>query len=72
VEAYAGLSTHADVNVPVLFSRLGAQPLFSLALDRPLTDQEISVGLKQLDELLAKDAPNNNCYEFLTSLGITV
>ena len=43
-----------DVNVPELYSRLGAQPSFSLALDRQLTTAEIRSGLQELDELLVE------------------
>ena len=57
VEAYAGLAGRPDVNVPALYSRLGAQPLFSLALDRPLTAREISRGLEKLTQLLTERAP---------------
>jgi hypothetical protein len=57
VQAYAGLAGRPDVNIPVLYSRLGAQPLFSKALDRPLTDGEIRTGLQKLDDLLAARAP---------------
>lgn len=46
VEAYAGLSDRPDVNVPALYSRLGAQPLFSAALDQPLTAFGIQRGLE--------------------------
>src|SRR5262245_50229286 len=57
VQAYAGLVARPDVNVPALYSRLGAQPLFSTALDRPLTAGEIKAGLPKLDDLLAERAP---------------
>jgi hypothetical protein len=57
VEAYAGLAARSDINVPALYSRLGTQPLFSTALDRPLTAAEIKAGLRNLDDLLAKRAP---------------
>jgi hypothetical protein len=57
VQAYAGLAARPDVNVPELYSRLGAQPLFSLALDRQLTTAEIRSGLQELDELLVERAP---------------
>jgi WD40 repeat protein len=57
VEAYAGLAARSDVNVPALYSRLGTQPLFSTALDRPLTAAEIKDGLQKLDDLLAARAP---------------
>src|SRR5205823_7898993 len=57
VEAYAGLAARSDINVPALYSRLGTQPLFSTALDRPLTVAEIKAGLRQLDELLIERAP---------------
>lgn len=57
VEAYAGLAGRVDVNVPALYSRLGAQPLFSAAVDRALTNAEIQFGLEQLDGLLVERAP---------------
>ena len=57
VEAYAGLASRLDVHVPALYSRLGAQPLFSLALDRDLTASEIRAGLGRLEQLLMERAP---------------
>jgi CHAT domain len=39
-EAYVGLASRPDMNVPALYSRLGAQPLFG-AEDRVLTPDEI-------------------------------
>jgi WD40 repeat protein/energy-coupling factor transporter ATP-binding protein EcfA2 len=57
VEAYAGLAGRLDINVPALYSRLGSQPLFSMALDRQLTPGEIRAGLQQLEELLVDRAP---------------
>jgi energy-coupling factor transporter ATP-binding protein EcfA2 len=57
VEAYAGLASRLDVHVPALYSRLGNQPLFSLAVDRELTADEIYAGLAQLGDLLAERAP---------------
>jgi hypothetical protein len=57
VEAYAGLTNRPDVNVPALYSRLGSQPLFSRAIDRPLTPQEITSGLRKLTKLLRQRAP---------------
>jgi energy-coupling factor transporter ATP-binding protein EcfA2 len=57
VEAYAGLAGRPDVNVPALYSRLGAQLLFSAALDRALTGGEIRSGLEQLKRLLVDRAP---------------
>jgi energy-coupling factor transporter ATP-binding protein EcfA2 len=57
VEAYAGLTNRPDVNVPALYSRLGSQPLFSRAIDRALTPQEIRSGLMRLEKLLSERAP---------------
>jgi hypothetical protein len=51
-EALAGLQGRYDVTVPALFSCLGGRPLFSDALDRPLTAAEIRYGLEQLGDLL--------------------
>jgi hypothetical protein len=47
-EAYAGLAERQDVNVPVLYSRLGAGRCSSDTLDRDLTDQEIAYGLTRV------------------------
>jgi WD40 repeat protein len=57
VQAYAGLVARPDVNVPALYSRLGERPLFSTALDRPLTADEIKTGLQKLGDLLLERAP---------------
>ena len=57
VEAYAGLADRPDVNVPALYSRLGAQPLFSAALDGTPTPDEIHRGLEELRRLLVERAP---------------
>jgi hypothetical protein len=57
VEAYAGLAGRTDVNVPALYSRYGAQPLFSPALDQQLTSAQIRVGLEALAGLVEKRAP---------------
>jgi hypothetical protein len=57
VEAYAGLAARPAVHVPALYSRLGAQPLFSQALDRPLTPAEMWGGFEKLEQLLAERAP---------------
>jgi hypothetical protein len=57
VEAYAGLASRRDVNVPALYSRLGSQPLFSDMQDRPPNGAEISAGLENLDKLLIDRAP---------------
>jgi energy-coupling factor transporter ATP-binding protein EcfA2 len=57
VEAYAGVAGRYDVTVPALYSRLGARPLFSDALDRELTNAEIGDGLARLGALLAERAP---------------
>jgi hypothetical protein len=56
-KAYAGLAARADVAVPALYSRLGDQPLFSSALDRQLTSDEIGKGLTHLERLLVARAP---------------
>jgi hypothetical protein len=57
VEAYAGLASRPDVNVPALYSRLGSQPLFSRAVDRVPSGLEIRLGLEKLDKLLTERAP---------------
>ena len=57
VEAYAGLASRPDVNVPALYSRLGSQPLFSDLQDRPLNGAEINAGMEELDKLLIDRAP---------------
>jgi energy-coupling factor transporter ATP-binding protein EcfA2 len=57
VEALTGLQGRFDVTVPALFSRLGGHPLFSNALDRPLSETEISFGLELLHSLLKQRAP---------------
>jgi hypothetical protein len=57
VEAYTGLAGRPDINVPALYSRLRAQPLFSAALDRALTAAEIRSGLEELHRLLENRAP---------------
>jgi WD40 repeat protein len=56
-EALAGLQGQEDVTVPALLSRLGARPLWSDALDRPLTDAETAYGLEQMSDLVAERAP---------------
>jgi hypothetical protein len=56
MEASAGLP---GIAVPILYSRLGGRPLFSdlLALDRPLTNAEIQLGLAAFGQLLPARAP---------------
>jgi hypothetical protein len=44
VEACAGLAGRADITVPALYSRLGARPLFSDALDRELSSDDLRLG----------------------------
>jgi CHAT domain len=56
-EAFAPLAGRHDVNVPVLYSRLGGRPLFSDTLDRPLNRKEIDSGLDRLKGLLRERAP---------------
>jgi len=58
-EAYAGLATRPDVAVPVpvLYSRLGARPLFSNTPGRALTPSETAHGLDRLTLLLPDRAP---------------
>ena len=55
--ALVGLQGRADVTVPALFSRLGGRPLWTDALDRPLTGAEIDYGLGQMGTLLDERAP---------------
>jgi WD40 repeat protein len=57
VEALAGLAGRHDVNVPALYSRLGGRPLFSDALNRPLTSTEITYGLARAKDLLTRRGP---------------
>jgi WD40 repeat protein len=57
VEATAGLAERYDITVPALYSRLGGRPLFSDAVDRPLTPLEVDTGLTHLETLLAERAP---------------
>jgi WD40 repeat protein len=56
VEAYAGLANRPDVNVPALYSRLGAQPLFSIG-NRESTPNEIQSGLERFEGLIRERAP---------------
>jgi WD40 repeat protein len=55
--ALVGLQGRYDVTVPALFGRLGGRPLFSDALDRPLTETEIGFGLEQMRALIEQRAP---------------
>jgi hypothetical protein len=57
VEACAGLGERDDVTVPALFARLGERPLFSQALRRDPTDDEVGAALDRLPTLLAERAP---------------
>lgn len=57
VEATIAVAERGDVTVPVIYSRLGGQPLFSRSLDRELTNAEISYGLDTIQALLAERAP---------------
>ncbi|WP_129630530.1 CHAT domain-containing protein [Candidatus Oscillochloris fontis] len=57
VEASAGLAERGTILVPVLFSRLGGQPLFSDSLDRPLSADDIAAGLGLLGPLVGERAP---------------
>jgi formylglycine-generating enzyme required for sulfatase activity len=57
VEATIAVAKRGDVTVPVIYSRLGGQPLFSRSLDRELTSAEISYGLDTLQPLLTERAP---------------
>jgi WD40 repeat protein len=56
-EALAGLMGRPDAIVPAVFSRLGGRPIFSDALDRPLTPSEVQFGLELLGELVSERAP---------------
>jgi len=58
-EATTRLAEAHDVTVPALYSRLGNRPIFSIALDKVLTNEEIKFGLAQLDILLTERAPVN-------------
>jgi len=59
VEACAKLAERYDAIVPALYSRLRGEPLFSDALDRPLTNAEVRYGLSRTEEeeLLRERAP---------------
>jgi hypothetical protein len=57
VESCAGLAGRHDINVPALYSRLGVRPLFTDALDRPLTKAEIDHGLTRGSKELERRAP---------------
>jgi formylglycine-generating enzyme required for sulfatase activity/energy-coupling factor transporter ATP-binding protein EcfA2 len=57
VEACTQLAGQHELPVPVLYSRLGGRPLFSDALDRNLTDEEISAGLAETELHLKRRAP---------------
>jgi hypothetical protein len=56
-QACAGLAERPDVHVPVLYSRLGARPLFSDSPNRPLTVAEIRHGLGRARDLIGQRAP---------------
>ena len=56
-ESLAGLMGRPDATVPAIFSRLGGRPLFSDALDRPLTSSEVQFGLDLLGKLVSERAP---------------
>ncbi|NJN15515.1 MAG: CHAT domain-containing protein [Oscillochloris sp.] len=57
VEGSVQLVERGDVSVPVLFSRLGGQPLFSDSIDRALTSNELNAGLAELERLLPERGP---------------
>ncbi|NNJ10751.1 hypothetical protein EKD04_010460 [Chloroflexales bacterium ZM16-3] len=57
VEGSVRLAERGDVMVPVLFSRLGGQPLFSDTLDRALTAAEMAAGLDSLASCIPVRAP---------------
>jgi WD40 repeat protein len=57
VEAGAGLAERRDIIVPVLYSRLGGRPLFSISADRPLDAKGIETGLKRFATAIPKRAP---------------
>jgi WD40 repeat protein/energy-coupling factor transporter ATP-binding protein EcfA2 len=57
VEACAGLAERHDITVPALYSRLGGRPLFSDALDRQLTNDDVAYGLSRAEELLPERGP---------------
>jgi len=57
VEASSGLAERGTILMPVLFSRLGGQPLFSDSLDRPLSPDDIGAGLGLLGPLVGERAP---------------
>lgn len=57
VKATAGLAERGDVSVPVLFSRLGARPLFSGAAQRAPDAREVAEALGALALLVDERAP---------------
>ncbi|MEM9460502.1 MAG: CHAT domain-containing protein [Myxococcota bacterium] len=57
VEACVAVRDQADATVPALFSRLAGRPLFTDALDRPMTRAELSAAVGQLDALFIERAP---------------
>jgi WD40 repeat protein len=57
VESCAGLAERYDVNIPVLYSRLGGRPLFSKIIDDKLKDTEIAYGLSRMERELPARAP---------------
>jgi hypothetical protein len=57
VEACAGLLGRADITVPALYSRLGARPLFTDALDRELNADDLRLGFSRLKDLFLERAP---------------
>lgn len=57
VEACAGLAGLSDVTVPILLSRLGGRPLFSLAMDTTLSPGDVEYGLERLKVLAEERAP---------------
>ena len=57
VEATAGLAGRYDSTLPALYSRTGGRPLFGETADRPLSPQEIDLGLAGMANLVAERAP---------------
>jgi hypothetical protein len=57
VEACAGLAERFDITVPALYSRLGPRLLFTDALDRELSSEDIRWGLSRLKDLFLERAP---------------
>ncbi|MFV9506056.1 MAG: CHAT domain-containing protein [Oscillochloridaceae bacterium umkhey_bin13] len=71
VTATAGLADRDDITAPVLFSRLGARPLFSQTAQRPPNPREITSGIASLRQLVNERAPSLR-NEFERAAGIVL